>query len=365
MCVKTKIISLLIVLLAFHILAISAHKRENLSSFDMWFGAGYANILHQGIKNVTPYGGVGGMVGLGYGLEHKHFILQTGVEFDYKFSISKFDDFAIQVGRIIDLNNNNAEISVGTTITSGMRPDIIDGFYDTQGNQFAMLYKFSKYKDLYHIGYVNFPLLFGGKFGSFYFMLGGKFGINLLAVAKTTARHSAIAAYPFIAAFGDMEEHFFVNNAKSSDLTNFGFRLGFNVAASVEIGYTFPFHANKSGNQLRIALFADYGVLNINPVDNLSKENTPGDFVYIPATEQTNIDLNVIRHNSLLTSIQSYKEFEGEYSNNNQKYSVNPLLLGVKLTLQFASNPKTACPAIQRKNHPVTERWEQSAKYKN
>ncbi|GHV34073.1 hypothetical protein FACS1894178_0870 [Bacteroidia bacterium] len=332
----------------------------------MWFGAGYANILHQGIENVTPCGAAGGIFGIGYGLEHKHFILQTGVEFDYKLSVSKFDDFALQVGRIIDLNNNGAEIPIGTTITASMYADIIGGFYDTEGEQFAMLYKFSKYKDLYSIGYVNFPLLFGGKFGSFYFMLGGKFGINLLATAKTTARHSAIAAYPqFMDAFGNMGEHFLLNDANSSDNTNFSFKLGFNVAASAEIGYTFPLHEKKSGSQLRIALFADYGVLNINPADNLSKENTPGDFVYVPATEQTNIDPNIIRHNSLLTSFQSYKKFEGEYSDNNQKYSVNPLLVGVKFTLQFSTKPKTPCPAVQKRNHPVTERWEQGAKYKH
>jgi hypothetical protein len=103
------------------------------------------------------------------------------------------------------------------------------------------------------------------------------------------------------------------------------------VSASLEIGVTF--------DKIRIALFADYGLLNINK-NYLSTINTNGDFVYIPATDPTytgSINPNIIRHNSILTSNQSSSS------------KVYPLMAGIKLTVSLQKQKSKSylldCPA--------------------
>ncbi|MDR1739471.1 MAG: hypothetical protein LBR45_01770 [Bacteroidales bacterium] len=317
-------------------------KKRGTQSFNLWLGAGYSNIMHFGIDNVKPIGGAGGIMGLGYGYEKGYFLLQTGVELDYKGSMSKVNDFSIQVGEIID-ENTGLPIPIGTTITSEMKPVAVGGFYDTEGEQFAMLYQFSKYRDYYHIGYLNIPLLFGGKFGNFYFLLGGKFGINIFAQAKTSALHSTIACYPqFIDIFDDMPDHFIVKDYPSSDNTSFSRKLNYNISALLEVGYNF--------NNTRIAFFVDYGLLNINK-SYISIENTSGNFVYIPAANSAEttgsvgsrasgmegaVDPNIIRHNSILSS------------NKASSSKVNSFMAGIKITFLFKKNRDNYlfdCPA--------------------
>lgn len=287
--------------------------------------------MHTGIKNVTPFGGAGGILGLGYGYQYGNFIMQAGVEFDYKGSYSKVKDFNIQAGEMVDANTG-LSIEYGTRITADMNPIAQGGFYDTEGDRFVMLYKFKKYKDFYHIGYLNIPLLFGGKFGKFYFLAGGKFGINIFAMARTSASHSATAYYPqFIDVFGDMDDHFLVTEYKSGGNTHFNGKLSYNVSASLELGITL--------GKTRIAFFADYGLLNIGK-NYVSTENTNGDFIHIPATDPIytgNIDPNTIHYNSILTSNQS------------SSGKIHPLMAGIKLTVllqkQKDKNYMRDCPA--------------------
>jgi hypothetical protein len=191
-----------------------------------------------------------------------------------------------------------------------------------------MLYKFKKYKEYYQIGYLNIPLLFGGKFGNFYFLAGGKFGINILAMAKTSARHSAAAYYPqFMDIFGDMNDHSLVVEYKSGDNTYFNGKLNYSVSASFEAGMVF--------GKMRIALFADYGLLNINK-NYVSTKNTNGNFVYIPATDPVytgSVDPNIIRHTGIITSNQSSSS------------KVYPLIAGIKLTVSLQKKYPPECPA--------------------
>jgi hypothetical protein len=351
--------------------SIFAQNEGTISSFNMWFGAGYAGIMHPSVDNIYAFkgmyidggktgikavGGYGGIVGLGYGVEHKHFLFSLGAEFDFKKSTSKFDDFDMQVGEIIDINTGKV-LAIGTTITSDIMPFVLGGFKDNDGigDQFAMQYKFSKFKDVYSIGYINIPLLFGGKFGTFYFMVGGKFGINMFANAKTSSNHSSGGFYPqFMDAFVNMDDHSFKSDVKTES-RNIGLGFSFNVAASAEIGADFKIGKTT---QLRLALFADYGVLNINRINNIYKDNTTtaGNFFYIPASnpqDPIDLDPNRISHNSFLSSIESN---QGE-SPLNPKYSVNPLLVGIKLTFVFPFKSKPTCPAVQSRNYPETNRW--------
>jgi len=105
----------------------------------------------------------------------------------------------------------------------------------------------------------------------------------------------------------------FVKNKLGSYNTRFNGKLNLNFAASVEFGINFLL-SHTHLRELRLAVFADYGMLNINPT-----HHSNNDFVYIPAIKQVGFDPNIVKYNSLLTS--------------NIKSPVNPFIAGIKLTL--------------------------------
>ena len=169
------------------------------------------------------------------------------------------------------------------------------------------------------------PLRVGGTFNGFYFLVGPKIGINVLSLAKTSGKHTSTGYFPQdIGYLSEMPHHSFVKDKAGSDNTRFNGKLNFNLAASAEFGVNFIL-SNTLLQELRLAVFADYGVLNINSTNYISTANTTNSvFVYIPATDQVGLDPNIIKYNPLLTS--------------NLKPSVNPFIAGLKVTLLFSSS---------------------------
>ena len=304
--------------------SLTAQNNQAVHSFNIWGQGGYSNLF---IKNneVSNLGGFGGIVGLGYGYKYNHFILEVGLEFDYKRSLSKYSDFRMQVGKFID-ENTGQEIPIDTKITSEMHPIVEGGFVHTEYNaesRFVMRYNFTDLQDFYKICYVNIPLRVGGTFDGFYFLGGAKIGLNILSYAETSGKHSSTGYFPQdIGYLSEMPHHSFVKNQTGSDNTRFNGKLNLNLALSAEVGVNFIL-SNTLLQELRLAVFADYGVLNINSNDYISTANTNGDFVYVPATDKVGLDPNIIKYNSLLTS--------------NIKPSVNPFIAGLKITLLFTS----------------------------
>lgn len=299
-------------------------QTEIIHSFNIWGQGGYSNLFVKS-DGTTNKGGIGGILGLGYGYKYNHFILEVGFEFDYKSSLSKYRNYTTQVGKFID-KNTGEEIPLGTTITSEIHPVVIGGFStDNPESKFVMQYIFTDLQDLYKIGYINMPLRVGGTFNGFYFLVGPKIGLNVLSYAETSGNHSALGYFPQdIGYLSDMPNHAFVNNQKTSGITRFNGKLNFNLAASVEVGINFIWsNTNVLLHELRLAFFADYGILNINSSNYISTTNTNGNVIYIPATEHPGIDPSTVKYNSLLTS--------------NIKPKANPFIAGVKLTLLFSS----------------------------
>ena len=325
--------------------AITAQSQKNktVHSFNIWGQGGYCNLFVK-YDCVRNRGGDGYIFGLGYGLQKNHFILETGIEFDYKRSLSKYDDCEMQVGKFID-QETGEEIPIGTKITAEMHKMRVEGGFihtyynplnepeNNPENKFVMKYNFTGLQDLYKISYINVPVRVGGMFDWFYFLVGGKFGLNVLSYCETSGKHSSTAYFPQdIGYLSDMPHHSFVNNKESSDITHFNRELGLNFVATAEVGVNFmQSDQKKAFREVRLAFFADYGV-NIYSKKYISTENTNGDFVYIPALDQVGLDPNIVKYNSLLTS--------------NIKPRAYPFIVGVKVTLLFshkkAPNP---CPS--------------------
>ena len=312
---------------------VTAQNNKPAHSFNIWVQGGYSNLFIKNSAVVSNLGGAGGILGVGYGYKYNHFILEVGAEFDYKSSLSKYNDFTMQVGKFID-EVTGEEIPLGATITSDMHPIVEDGFVHTEGSCFVMQYNFTGLQDLYKICYLNIPLRIGGTFNGFYFLVGPKIGLNVLSYAETSGSHSSIGYFPQdIGYLSDMPHHSFVNNQAGSDKTRFNGKLNFNLAASVEVGINLILsNTNVPLQELRLALFADYGVLNINSSNYISTANINpnGDFVYIPATTQVGLDPNIVGYNSLLTS--------------NVKPSAIPFITGLKITVLFRTHYCKECP---------------------
>jgi len=305
---------------------LTAQNNKAVHFFNVWGQGGYSKLFIKN-SNTSNLGGFGCIFGVGYGYKYNNFILEIGLEFDYKSSLSKYSDYKMQVGKFID-ENTGQEIPIGAAITSAMNPIVEGGFTHTEYNhesKFVMQYNFTDLQDLYKICYVNIPLRIGGTFNGFYFLVGSKIGLNVLSYAETGGKHSSTGYFPQdIGYLSDMPHHSFVNNKAGSDITRFNRELNFNLTASVEVGVNLMMqNTNTLLRELRLAFFVDYGMLNINFSDYISTANTNGDFVYVPAIDQACLDPNIVKYNSLLTSYT--------------KPVTNPFIAGMKLTLLFTS----------------------------
>jgi hypothetical protein len=336
---------------------------NNKYYLSFWGAGGYASILHRDIPYVKAVGGAGGLLGVGFEYNHKRFVITLGAEFDFKNSTSKFPKHDLYVGEIYDsatgLEMANPDGRPNPNLPAIGQPEMKGGFIDTEGEDFVMEYHFDKAKDVYNVGYVNIPLLMGAKFDNgFYFLLGGKFGLNMFAKATSSSKnYSVTGMYPkLISGFGeneDMFEHSLGGGIEVSDKTDF--RLGYNIAASAEIGKTF-FFAKKTRWHYRIALFADYGLFNVNLAGNISMKNTNGNFIGIQPGGVT--DPMYVRLNSILTSYQAF-----ENDNPNLPRSVNPLLVGIKFTFLFDLGNKEPCNCLPEYKSKWTKGGRQRTSY--
>ena len=327
------------------------HANKYYLSF--WGAGGYANLLHGNIMSndqeslVKPLGGVGGQLGLGFEYHYRRFMLALGAEFDYKLSVHKFKPFITQVGAIVDGQGNEIMFEDIDNLPSGSMPAIKggSGMIDTEGDAFAMQYDFSKYKDVYSIGYLNIPLKFGAKFtNGLYFLMGGKFGINVLGKAKTQAAYTTTGIYPtYVEPLQDMGQHYY------DDFESGGsnpVKLNFDVIASLEIGKIMFFHKKKTRWHYRLAGFVDYSIgsyIGMNPLpaegDNvLTNVVDNGSFMGVPGinvADKSLTDVTIVKNNSLLTSKEALNK------------KLNPLVVGVKFTLLFDLGNKEPCECIE------------------
>jgi len=322
-----------------------------------WLFTGYSAMFHN-IENTSLIGGGGVGIGGGYQLRKGAFLFNTGLEFEFINSATKVKGL------------------------DGQTPIL-----DTECDSAMFHYQFYRFRDIQNYGIVNVPILFGAQFPAgktnIYFLAGGKVGMAVLGTYSTSGSMKTWGVYNrYIDPFEDMinhyyhEKHSFKNLVdKNAGYTNKSALGMLNVMASFELGmelnpYIFKVKkdAAKKGQRpakpaprvkgakqqpefkkeeprIRIALFADYGVLNINKNipkggEALIKPNRGEDW-FGPDGE---IKKALPTQNLLATT--------GAFLPNGKPKSVNPFMVGIKGTV-FFDVTKPPKPPIIKEEKPI------------
>lgn len=235
--------------------------------------------------NLTPIGKLGVGLGAGYELHIGDFLLQTGAEVTYMNAGFKMKDF--------------------TRDSIGM----IDNDVNTEYNTYTGHFKFINNQDTYNLFNANFPLMLGGKFGAFYFLAGGKIGLNLLGNSTTQTLVTSSATYnQLIGEFENMPTHGFYTNKNEKGNYQLSFKTNYSMSCEfgVYLGGAQVVKSNKkSETQCRLSFFCDYGINNIkNPsTGNLVLNNNGSNVVYEP-----------VLNSFMLTSNYSNSSFQTFFS---------------------------------------------------
>lgn len=227
---KIKSTFILFVIISLSTFNVFSQSRHNVA---LWASGGYNTFLTSS-SGVFSKGKVGADMGVGYELHYKRFLLQTGAEFGYYGARLEMDEFVY-----------------------------LKGLYDSEGEFYTNHFKFSENTDEYLYGNVNIPLMAGMQTGNFYFMLGGKFSLNVMGTSKVKSTLTSTGEYErFADMFSDMANHnFLTTNQKYEYPINFNV----NVSASAEVGMYLGRSYRIDGKpKYRLALYADYGLIDIH-----------------------------------------------------------------------------------------------------
>ena len=109
--------------------------------------------------------------------------MNTNLGIDYRIFHNNFL-FSVGVEGMYELNTNRME-----------NHDEAIPMIDTEGDLFQMHLHVDKSRDLSHMVNLNIPLLMGGEWGRFYFMIGPKFSINLYGATSSSANVTTYGEY--------------------------------------------------------------------------------------------------------------------------------------------------------------------------
>ncbi len=230
-------------------------KTEAVSLFNLYGRAGYAAMFDKiDLEDRKLIGGPGAGLGIGYELEYGHFRFNTGLDFTWLNSKSKYSFMEVRdlKGAVID----------GTTYADGDRQH---------------LYLMSEYKETRNLGYVGVPVMFGGQFDRYYFAVGAKVGFNIIDAYSVKGVYDVIEnnrlTYDLLpkAADQDIKDLKGKTGLSPLDLSvcaEFGIDLDEwlqkqpdpKKKVKVKPGERLPF--GREHVHYRISVFADYSVLN-------------------------------------------------------------------------------------------------------
>ena len=272
-----------------HVGFVSGQSHVDNHRLVVWGMGGYSS-LFENADNVASKGRLGGGLGIGYEWNRERFLLQTGVDFSCIGSNWRMESFVHEVPMV-----------------------------DSEGDAFTGRFHFNENHNVNTLGYLNIPLLVGGQFGRFYFLAGGKVGLNVFGTSKVENVVNATALYDeFIGEFEDMPNHGLTEQTVKAD---YAVQMGLNVAVSAELGWTWlPAPEKKSQWIYRLGLVADYGVLNVHPGG---------------ASEEMVLALSDAPYRPVLNSLARTAEFSGT--------AVHPFFVGVKFTVLFNFKHRWDC----------------------
>lgn len=202
---------------------------------------GYSALLHT-IPGQRAAAGVNANMGIDYRFFRNNFILSVGAEGMY------------------ELNSNNLK-AVDMTVP----------MVDTEGDIFQMHVMMDKSRDRSHMVNLNIPLLIGGEWKRFYFLLGPKVSINMYGSTSSKAEYTTFGEYErYYDDFYEMPNHQFESGRKMSS-SSIKMKWNFNILAHAEIGARIGhmykhqmFRLNPDMIRMYVALYADFGVLNLH-----------------------------------------------------------------------------------------------------
>lgn len=270
----------------------------------VWAEAGDWTLLTRGSTLPNSLGGGGG-IGFSYDLQANHFILDLGVGITGGQTIFRVPDFK----------------------------SVLPNQIDAEGDAFNYVYSLTDRKDAYSNMMVQIPILFGGQYKRFYALAGVKFGFSAVTQAHISGSLTTYGSY-FIGDkqvwddFRDMPElQFFTDKAVSAKTnTNFDVNLDVSIEIGARLGFMSDhtgFDVPKSKVQYRLALFADYGVLDIHKAQNN------------PAL----VTQNIYNQEDMISGLR----FGDILSTSNAASAINNLFVGIKFTVLFELPNKKGC----------------------
>ena len=203
--------------------------------------AGYSALLHN-IAGQKPSAGLNTNLGVDYRLFHNNFIFSAGLEGMYDFNANMMDEL-----------------------------DVVLPMRDTEGQLFNMHVHVDESRDYAHMLNLNIPLLVGGEWNRFYFMVGPKVSINLYGATTSQAMITTYGEYDeYYDDFHEMPNHQFASGQYMGSATK-PMKWNFNIIAHLEIGgrvgHMFKykqFRLNPDKVRMYLAAYADFGLLNIH-----------------------------------------------------------------------------------------------------
>lgn len=240
---------------------------------------GYAGLKHS-IKGQKASSGVNAQAGVDYRLFYNNFLFSLGAEAMYAMYSNGMNDL---------------------DATIRMR--------DTEGELFGMHLLADQAKDVSHMANVNIPILIGGEWGRFYFLVGPKLSLNFMGKASSKAEVTTFGEYErYYDDFYDMENHQFSSGqqVKSAKLD---IRWNFNIMAHIEVGARVGKMNKHTGFRTRpekirmyLAVYADYGLLDVHDKGNGKpifeyRETNEGIQFYIQPLMKTDLADQTAFHN--------------------------------------------------------------------
>lgn len=287
--------------------------KQNLFGF---YADGSYSAMHNNVPLATAFlpGGYSGSLGFCY--EYDHFgwlMIQTGIGLRWQ--------------------------SVGNKVENVITEK--NGVFDSQGYQYKLVYNFYDRCDYSDILYAQIPVLVGSHIGPFYYMLGLKLQVPVWGQTRIKLKGSTVAVYEqFIGlepenTFQEMDNHGLRTDVPL-DRTGAGIAGTYSnefaskkwdMLVSAELGWEWAvgdsrmntgFHNKSLSDQrLRLAAFADYGLLN-------QYQRTSLPLYYIP--NNYNWDFSMYEFNHIFSTEQT---------------ATNPVIhnffVGLKFTMLFGS----------------------------
>ena len=289
-------------------------KTEAISYFNLGLRAGYAAMMDKfngaymgagTLNQSNPLqqlkGGAGAGLDITYNLEYGHFLFETGLDFRF----------------------------LNSTSTYGFQATRLDRTYGATYN-----YLFDKLAETRNMMQVGVPVMFGAQFNRFYFLVGAKVHYSFWGQYSQKGKYDITVNDPaFIEPYGmgikDLNGNTNQKIVFKQPEVSVAAELGLDLdewlqkqpdpkakKQKVKPGQRLPF--GRENVHYRVALFAEYGVLNTNG----TPKTNPLEFA---ATE-----VEVKQTNTLLAL--------------NGDTKLNNLLVGAKFTIQFEVPGKQARP---------------------